>query len=75
MENCKLKSENGKMETFADKKQGYENQVADISHQDEIKIRVTVPETALYQICFDYLSYDQPRSGKRRELSFQPLGS
>lgn len=54
---------------LTDKKQGYENQVADISHQDEIKIRVTVPETALYQICFDYLSYDS--SILPIELSFK----
>lgn len=38
---------------------GYANDVADVKSGDSFHMTVTVPETALYWIGFDYLSYDQ----------------
>ncbi len=38
---------------------GYENGVVDVKSGDTFRMTVTVPETALYWIGFDYLSYDQ----------------
>ncbi len=37
---------------------GYENRVASVGHGDSFTLTVEVPETALYRIGFDYLSYD-----------------
>ncbi len=45
-------------DTLTSDNYSYENKVAAIAHLDEIEIIVNVPETALYQIGFDYLSYD-----------------
>ena len=38
---------------------GYEGKAAAIGHGDEISLTVNVPETALYWVIFDYLSYDK----------------
>ncbi|MBP3618796.1 MAG: extracellular solute-binding protein [Lachnospiraceae bacterium] len=38
---------------------GYENPVAHIAAGDKLEMSIDVPETALYQIEFDYLSNDQ----------------
>lgn len=37
---------------------GYDGKVAALSHADSVSVSVEVPETALYWIRFDYLSYD-----------------
>jgi ABC-type glycerol-3-phosphate transport system substrate-binding protein len=37
---------------------GYSSSVAALRHGDEIEVSVEVPQTALYSIGFDYLSYD-----------------
>ena len=37
----------------------YANQVANVSVGDELHLTVNVPQTALYWLGFDYLSYDQ----------------
>lgn len=61
-ENVKVNIENALLDSYKDKltsdNYSYENKVADIAHLDELEIKVDVPETALYQIGFDYLSYD-----------------
>ena len=36
----------------------YDNQVADLTIGDVLTMNISVPETALYWISFDYLSYD-----------------
>lgn len=38
---------------------GYEGKVANVTHGDTLKMTVDVPETALYWVSFDYLSYDE----------------
>lgn len=38
---------------------GYEGKVANVTHGDTLRMTVEAPETALYWIRFDYLSYDQ----------------
>ena len=47
--------------------------VADVSHSDYIEVTVDVPEDALYEIGFDYLSYDE--SILPLEIAFTADGS
>ena len=44
---------------LAENNYGYDNGVVDVKSGDSFHMTVTVPETALYWIGFDYLSYDQ----------------
>lgn len=44
---------------LAEDNYGYGNGVVDVKSGDSFHMTVTVPETALYWIGFDYLSYDQ----------------
>ncbi|MDE7352170.1 MAG: extracellular solute-binding protein [Acetatifactor sp.] len=44
---------------LAENSYGYENGVVDVTSGDTIHLTVTVPETALYWLGFDYLSYDE----------------
>lgn len=43
---------------LTDENHGYEGKVLSLHHQDTVKLVVTVPETALYYMGFDYLSND-----------------
>lgn len=43
---------------LAEDSHGYENGVVDVGSGDVVHMKVTVPETALYWLGFDYLSYD-----------------
>ena len=59
---------------LTDEVRGYAaGRVADVSHGDSLELQVNVPETALYNISFDYLSYDA--SILPIELSFAVDGS
>lgn len=44
---------------LTDDNYGYDGKTADIRHGMSLKMAVEVPETALYWIGFDYLSYDE----------------
>ncbi|MCM1188709.1 MAG: extracellular solute-binding protein [bacterium] len=44
---------------LAENNYGYGNGVVDVKSGDSFRMTVTVPETALYWIGFDYLSYDE----------------
>lgn len=45
-------------ELLTDNNYNYSNKVVSLKHSDKLKLEVEVPETALYQLSFDYLSYD-----------------
>jgi ABC-type glycerol-3-phosphate transport system substrate-binding protein len=52
---------------------GYGSRVASVTHGDTLTLTVEVPETALYCLSFDYLSYDE--SILPIEFSFQVDGA
>ncbi len=50
--------ESSEMALLSNDNYGYESKVAAVSAGDEIKLTIKAPKTALYNLSFDYLSYD-----------------
>lgn len=46
-------------DALTDDNYGYEGKVADLQHGMTLKMTIEAPETALYWMSFDYLSYDE----------------